>query len=231
MRSRYLLLTALFVIGAVRIFAQMDMKETISAIKTNLEKSKESVKQYSWIETTSTYLKGELKSTKQNQCYYSVDGKLTKVATGATTQEAQKGGLRGKIIANKKEDMAEYIERAIGRINAYLPPAGDKIMQIYNSGKAGIQVLEPKKKFKLSFPDYLQAGDQLSVSMDMANQKLMDVSVVTFIDTPSDKVLFDVAYGALPDGTQYAATTTLISDEKQLKIVITNSGFKKGTGQ
>ena len=226
-KTNLLLSLILFAITATS-FAQADMKETIAMIKTNLVQSKEKVKQYAWIETTKTYIKGELKSTKQNQCYYSVDGQLTKVATGGTDQAKKPGGLKGKIIANKKEEMADYIAKAMEKIKAYMPPDGEKIQQIYGAGKVTIQVLEPGKKFKLSFPDYLQQGDMLSLSLDKANQKLMAGNITTYIDKPEDKVIFDVTYKDLPDGTQYIVTTSLVAAAKNLKIVIENSGYKKG---
>jgi hypothetical protein len=223
-----LLSLILFAITATS-FAQADMKETIAMIKTNLLQSKEKVKQYAWIETTKTYIKGELKSTKQNQCYYSVDGQLTKVATGGTDQAKAPRGLKGKIVANKKEEMADYIAKAMEKIKAYMPPDGEKIQQIYGAGKVTIQVLEPGKKFKLSFPDYLQQGDMLSLSLDKANQKLMAGNITTYIDKPEDKVIFDVTYKDLPDGTQYIVTTSLVAAAQNLKIVIENSGYKKGS--
>ena len=212
-------------------FAQVDMKETVAMIKTNLVQSKEKIKQYAWIETTKTYVKGELKSTKQNQCYYSVDGQLTKVATGGTDQAKKPGGIRGKIAANKKEDMADYVAKSLEKIKAYLPPDGDKLQQIYGAGKVGIQILEPGKKFKLNFPDYLQKGDMLSISINKETQKLMAGTVSTYIDKPEDKVIFDVTYKDLPDGTQYTVTTSLVAEAKDLKIVIENSGYRKGAGQ
>jgi hypothetical protein len=213
------------------IFAQPDMKETMAVIKTSLVQSKANMKQYSWIETTSTWIKGELKSTKQNQCYYSVDGKLTKVATGNSDQAKKAGGIKGKIIENKKEELADYIAKAMDKVNDYLPPDADKIGQIYAAGKSAIQIIDPAgKKYKLSFPDYIQKGDMLSVSIDMGNQKLMAISVSTYIDNPSEKVTFDMTYNNLPDGTQYSANTTLVADAKNLKITIVNSGFKKGSG-
>ena len=125
--------------------------------------------------------------------------------------------------------MADYIAKAMEKIKAYMPPDGEKIQQIYGAGKVTIQVLEPGKKFKLSFPDYLQQGDMLSLSLDKANQKLMAGNITTYIDKPEDKVIFDVTYKDLPDGTQYIVTTSLVAAAQNLKIVIENSGYKKGS--
>jgi len=231
MKRRFLLPIMSILILTFRTFAQQDVQELISMVKKNLAESKEHIKQYEWLETTTTFLKGEQKSVKQNQCYYSVDGKLTKVETGGGTEAKTKGGIRGKVAANKKEDMADYVKAAIEKIQTYLPPDAAKLQQIFGAGKSSIQVLEPGKKFKISFPDYNEKGDLLSISIDKAKQKLMSLDVSTYIDEPDKKVVFNVAYKDLPDGTQYANSTTLDAQAKNLKIVIVNSGYKKGNGK
>jgi hypothetical protein len=227
------LFTVLFLIVVANSgIAQTDMAETIGMIKKNLAESKEKIKNYEWIETMTTSLKGEDKSVKQNQCYYSVDGKLTKVRTGATTAPAKTpGGIRGKAVANKKEEMADYIKACIAQVHTYLPPDAAKLQQIYAAGKATIQVLEPGKKFKLNFPDYNLKGDMLSISVDKVNQKIMALDVNTYVDDPAKKIVFNVTYSDLPDGTQYESTTTLDAQGKDLKIVIANSGYKKAAGK
>ncbi len=74
MRQANLLIALMLLALASAGFAHADMKEPVAMIKTNLQQSKEQVKQYSWIETTKISLKGELNTTKQNQCYFSLDG-------------------------------------------------------------------------------------------------------------------------------------------------------------
>lgn len=213
------------------LFAQADVQETVAMIKKNLAESKEKIKKYEWIETTTIFSKGEQKSLKQNQCYYSVDGKLTKVETGGSKQAKTPGGIRGKIASNKKEEITDYMKKAVEKIQAYLPPSPDKIQKIYGDGKVSIQVLEPGKKFKLSFPDYNEPGDVLTISVDKIKQKLIGASVSTSVDNPAEKVIFNITFKDLPDGTQYVANTTLDAQAKNVKIVIENSGYKKGAGQ
>lgn len=212
------------------IFAQADMQETVAMIKKNLADSKEKIRKYEWIETTTIFMKGEQKSLKQCQCYYSVDGKLTKVETGASTKAKTPGGIRGKIAENKKEELTDYMKKAIAKIQTYLPPSPEKIQKIYADGKVSIQVLEPGKKFKLSFPDYNEKGDMVTISVDKTDQKLIGASVSTSVDDPKEKVVFNITYNSLPDGTQYNANTTLDAQTQNVKIVIETSGYKKGAG-
>ena len=71
----------------------------------------------------------------------------------------------------------------------------------------------------------------LSVSVDTEHKLVLALAVKTSVDTPTDKVNFNIVYNALPDGTQYAGMTTLDATAKEVKITIENSGFKKGAGQ
>lgn len=231
MKIRFLLIVLMSIALTSGLFAQTEIQDDIAMIKKNLMDSKEKIKQYEWIETTTSFINGEQKSVKQNQCYYSVDGKLTKVATGATTQANTPGGVRGKVIANKKEEMADYVTVAVAKIQTYLPPDAGKIQNIYGAGKSTIQVLEPNNKFKISFPDYNEPGDVLAVSLDRTNKKLMALDVTTSVDDPKQKVVFNITFSNLPDGTQFQGKTTLDAKEKNLKIVIENSGFKKAAAK
>jgi hypothetical protein len=231
MKKICLVMTLIMISGISGLFAQADMKETVAMIKKNLADSKEKIKKFEWIETTTTFVDGEQKSLKQCQCYYSLDGKLTKVETGASTKAKTPGGIRGKIAKNKKAEMTDYMKKAIKKIQTYLPPSPEKIQKIYAAGKISVQVLEPGKKFKLSFPDYNEKGDVLTISLDKTEQKLIGASVTTSVDDPKEKVVFDITYNSLPDGTQYTANTTLDAQVKKVKIVIENSGYKRGAGQ
>jgi hypothetical protein len=223
--KKYSVLLILFLVaGFSQVFAQ-EMKDDVAMIKKNLTESKAKMKSYEWIETTTVFLKGEQKSVKQKQCYYSLDGKLTKVETGGTTEAKKKGGIRGKVAENKKEDMTDYMKEAVAKIQTYLPPDPEKLQQIYAAGKVAIQILEPNKKFKLGFPDYNEPGDLLSMSIDKVAQKIIAVDVSTSVE-PGDKVIFNIIYKNLPDGTQYEGSTTMDAKAKDLKIVIENSGFK-----
>ncbi|MBN1198960.1 MAG: hypothetical protein JXA23_06390 [Bacteroidales bacterium] len=230
MMKKNFLIWLIILAGAGVASAQPDMKETLSVIQSSLAKSRADMQYYSWVETIRTWVDNELKSTKENQCYYSVDGKLVKIATGNSDQPKTPGGIRGKIIENKKEALSEYIDKSLEKIREYLPPDGDKLQKIYDGGKVGIQILSPGKQFKLSFPDYLQQGDLLSISVDIAEKKLIALSVSTWIDKPEEMIVFDVTYKILPDGTQYTALTDLQASAKNLKIEIEESGFRKGSG-
>ena len=86
---------ALFMIGSGHVFAeaqQPSVPERVAELKAALAASQASLRQYEWMETTVTSLKGEEKSRKQQRCYYGADGVLQKVAVSASS--AAVGWLR-----------------------------------------------------------------------------------------------------------------------------------------
>lgn len=232
MKKNIFILALLLITAITNSFGQADdLQDNINLIKQNLIDSKESIKKYEWIETATVFIKGEQKSVKQNQCYYALDGTLTKVPTGNTTQSQKKGGIRGAIIENKKEDMADYIEKALAKIKTYMPLQPEKIQQIYAAGKVGIQILEPGKKYKLSFPDYLQTGDVLSITLDKVNKFMTGYSINTFMADATDPVSLNIVLKTLPDKTSYPGEVTFNSEKEKIKIVLVNNGYKVGGGR
>ena len=219
-----LLFTALSYSG----FAQSpEMQASIGAIKKNLSESGAKIRNYEWIETTTVYYSGEVKSKTTKQCYYGVDGKLNKVTVGEPAKAAKSpGGLRGKAAANKKEDIEEYMEKCVEKIHAYLPPKSEKIQAIVSSGKAVISPLVPGKVYKVDLPDYLQAGDMVSMTMDNSQGLLQEMSVSSFIKDKNDKVGILIKYSSLPDMTSFPGEIKLDAPSQKVKVVITNTGHK-----
>ena len=68
--------------------------ERIAALKTAMETSKASLKQYEWIETTVVSLNGDEKSRKQERCFYGAEGGLTKVELNESPEAANPRAYR-----------------------------------------------------------------------------------------------------------------------------------------
>ena len=80
----------------------------------------------------------------------------------------------------------------------------------------------------LGADDYLlQPGDVLTVEVDPASNRVMGLTVVTYLDNPKDAVTLDVRFSSLQDGTGYPATQALVAKAKNLSVDVTNSGYRK----
>lgn len=218
---------AVLVAGSPPAAAQApSLDERVAALKQSQQQDQARLRQYEWIETTVMSLRGEEKSRKQNRCYFGADGRVQKLPVSATAAKKPRG-LRGKIAENKKEELADYMERAAGTVKLYVPPDPGLLQRAKDAGKASIHVLEPGKRARLEFRDYLERGDLVGVEFALAANRVLGLSVSTFLGSPEDPVGLDVRFANLVDGTGYPARVTLDAKAKNVTVAVENTGYRK----
>jgi hypothetical protein len=207
-------------------------QDRVAALKQSLAESQKAIRRYEWIETTVISLKGEEKARTQKRVYYGADGTLQKVPMGdaAPPPQAQPGGRRGgrlkeKIVENKKDDMKEYMERATALIHKYVPPKPEDIQRARDGGKLTAGPAGPGPA-RLAFTDFLLPGDRLALDVDAAANRLVGLTVESYLDQRDDAVTLAVQLGTLADGTSYTAQTTLNAAAKHIQVVIRNAGHR-----
>jgi hypothetical protein len=201
--------------------------ERVDALKANLAASQAALRHYQWIETTNVSLKGEVKSSVQKRCYYGVDGVLQKVEVSASPQAAPPRGLRGRVAANKKEELTTYMQSAVALVKSYVPPDPVKIQAVKEAGDVSVQLGGSGSDVKLVLQNYEKPGDSLDVSINLDTNQMKGLSVASYLDDPADAVTLGVIMSTLPDGTVYASESTLDAPAKNLTVVVQNSGYQK----
>jgi hypothetical protein len=185
------------------------------------------LKQYTWVESTEISLKGEVKKIEQKDCKYGSDGKVQKTPLGGTPEQKQEGGrrkgIKGRIVANKVEEMKEYMDRVGSLVHRYVPPDPQAMQAAFQSGKASID----KAAGALVFSDYAKPGDKVTLLFDPAAKKLKSFQVSTYLDDQNDAVSLVANFSNLPDGTNYLEQSILDAKAKQIRIKTTNFGHKK----
>ena len=202
--------------------------DPVAAMKQSLQAGMAALRQYEWIETTTTSLKGEEKSKKQNRCYYGASGDVQKVPVGEAPAPEGKSprGLRGKIVQNKKEDISEAMQEAVALVKAYVPPDPAKIQAAKDAGRVAVNPPDAKGHARAVISDYLKPGDSLSVDMDMATSHITGLTVATFTDK-KDPVGLNVSFGTFPDGGSFPAKIALKVEKESMDVVIENTGHRK----
>jgi hypothetical protein len=204
-----------------------DLQQRVAALKQSAAQDQQSIRQYEWIETTVISLKGEEKSRQQKRCYYGAEGSLQKVTESAAPAPEKKRGLRGRVAENKKEELTDYMKQAVGLVKTYVPPDPTKIQAVKEAGKISLDMPGAGKGARLNFRDYAKPGDVLSVEVDPASNRVMGLTVATYLDDAKDSVTLDVRFSSFPDGTGYPATQVLVAKAKNLSVNVTNSGYRK----
>lgn len=207
-------------------------QEHLAAFKQSLAKNKEALKKYQWVETTTVSVKGEVKSVKQNACYYGADGKVQKTPMGepaaapAEQPSGRRGRLKAKVIANKKEELTEYMKAAIELVGQYIPPNPELVKYSKETNNIKVEQVEPNKVIRLSFPDFIKNGDMLSATLNLVSNSIVDVNISTYLESEKDKITLSVVFSQLSDGTNYTGKTTLNAPEKNVVVVVENSGYR-----
>lgn len=203
-------------------------QERVEAIKQAFAESQKRLQSYEWIETTVLTLKGEEKSTKMQRCSYGPDGKVQKVpfGDGPDDESRKKGGIRGKIIDNKKQELTEYMEQAADLVHQYLPPEPEKIQACKDAGHAQLQFAVPGERARIAFNDYLLPKDSMFFDIDQGDNRILALGVSTYLGKEKDAVTLEVGFDVLPDGTSYQKTKVLVAKAKDIKVTITNSAYR-----
>jgi len=204
-----------------------DLQQRVVALKQSAAKDQQNIRQYEWIETTVISLKGEEKSRQQKRCYYGAEGSLQKVAESASPPPQKKRGLRGHVAENKKEELTDYMKQAVALVKTYVPPDPGKIQAVKDAGKISLDMPGAGTGARLNFRDYAKPGDMLSVEVDPTSNRVMGLTVATYLDDAKDSVTLDVRFSSFPDGTGYPATQVLVAKAKNLSVNVTNSGYRK----
>jgi hypothetical protein len=207
--------------------AQPTPQQRAAMLKQWLQASQQQLRGYEWIETTVVSLKGEEKSRQQKQCYYGADGALQKIAVGEPPQAASGGPLRKRLAANKKEELTGYMKSAAELVHSYVPPNPATIQGAVQGGRLAVQMLEPGRRIRLDFSDFNKPGDRLGVEIEVPTNRLLGLSVNSYLESVADAVTLSTAMGVLPDGTIYTARSQLDAPAKHITVVIENSGYRR----
>jgi hypothetical protein len=211
-------------------------QERVAALKQSLAENQAALKHYTWTESTEISLKGEVKKRQQKLCRYGPDGKVQKTPIGAeqpAPQPQQQSGRRGArmkehIVEKKKGEIKDYMEDVAALIHQYVPPDKDKIQAAQTAGHVSMKPDKASGTAAIGVTDYLKPGDSLDIGLDLAAKALTSYGVASYVEDPKDdQVTMSVTFAALPDGTHYPQQIVLDVKAKQIKVVITNSGYAK----
>jgi len=203
-----------------------DLQQKLAAVKQTAAANAEALRAYTWLEKTEILLKGELKATNVDSCRYGPDGKVQKTPVVQPPPPEKKRGLRGKIVANKTEEMKEELQATVALIQEYVPPASDQIQVVINAGTASLAQAGPQR-VAFIFPGYVKSGDALTVTFDKAITVLQQIDVKTYLDKPEEPATLRVTMQALPNGISFPGSIVLKIVDRKLEVRVTKSNYQK----
>jgi hypothetical protein len=203
-----------------------DLQQRLAAVKQSIAANQQALRSYSWLEKTELSLKGEVKATKVDSCRYGPDGKVQKTPVVQPPPPEKKRGLRGKIAANKTEEMKEELQATAALIQQYVPPAPDQIQVVMNAGTASLGQAGPNL-VAFTFPGYVKQGDALTITFDKAMTALRQLDVKTWLEKPEEPATLRVVMQSMPNGISFPGSIVLSIPASKLEVRITKSNYQK----
>ncbi len=213
--------------------SQPTPQERVAMLRQWLQASGQQLRSYEWIETTAVSLGGVEKVRRQSQCYYGADGRLQKVQLSETKQDSGStppgplGRLAKKAGERKKEELTGYMKSAVELVHAYIPPEPARIQRAMDAGGVSVNVVQPGRLVRVDIREYLKPGDVLGVEIELPTNRLVALSVASYLDDPSDAVVLKVGISVLPDGTLFPGQIVLDAKAKDMRVAIQNSGHRR----
>ena len=203
-----------------------DLQQRLAAVKQSVTANQQALRSYTWLEKTELSLKGEVKATKVDSCRYGPDGKVQKTPVVQPPPAEKKRGLRGKIAANKTEEMKEELQATIALIQQYVPPDPGMIQVVMNAGTASLGQAGPEL-VAFNFPGYAKQGDALTITFDKAITGLRQIDVKTWLEKPEEPATLRVVMQSMPNGISFPGSIVLSIPASKLEVRITKSNYQK----
>ncbi|MGH8427477.1 MAG: hypothetical protein ACRES7_05780 [Gammaproteobacteria bacterium] len=206
------------------------LEQKLAAIKASTAANQQKLHHYTWTETSLITLNGNTRPPKQSLCSYGSNGKVQKTPIGTSAQSTSNASgpgsrLKNRIIEKKTAEMEDYMKRVAALIALYMPPNTSKMQQAFQ--KKNVSFQPGSGMVTLVFKNYVQPGDSMTLAFNTATKKISSVKVKTYLDSPQDGVSLAVSFASLPDGTNHASQTVIDAQAKNIRIVNTNSNYRK----
>jgi hypothetical protein len=212
--------------ASARTADAQDLQQKLAAVKQSIAANQQALRSYTWLEKTELSLKGEVKATKVDSCRYGPDGKVQKTPVVQPPPPEKKRGLRGKIAANKTEEMKEELQATVALIQRYVPPDSDQIQVVMNAGTASVSQAGPQL-LAFNFPGYAKQGDALTITFDKAITALRQIDVKTWLEKPEEPAMLKVVMQSMPNGISFPGSIVLSIPASKLEVRITKSNYQK----
>jgi hypothetical protein len=204
---------------------QLSVQDRVATLNSLLTDSQAALRHYEWIETTVVSLHGEVRSRKQERCYYGPDGTLKKAdvySSGFPGSESREAGR----IERKPKDLTEAMQNAPSLVKSYIPLNPTDMQAARHAGRVSVVVLQSGKRVRVNVLDYHKVGDEVGIELDLAKNRILRVTVVTYLDNITDVVTLNATMGQMSDGTAYPAAIMLEEPTRSLNVAVQDTGYR-----
>ena len=211
---------------AASVAQNPEMEEKLMAIHQAQVANKQRLAQYTWQETETISIKGEVKDTKIYQVQM-VNGQQQKtlVNNQSAQSEGREGRIKERIVEKKTEEYEQYGQEIGALAKQYTTPNPEALMQAKQQGN--LSLVPAAGTVSLVIKNYVKPGDSVTMTINDQTHSPASVQVNSYLNDPKDAVMINAQFEKLPDGTNHVATTTIDGVSKQLTVNEQNSNYRR----
>jgi hypothetical protein len=202
------------------------MQQKVQEIKQSQAANKQMLAKYTWQETQTISLKGEVKKTNMFLVRIGPDGTQQKTPIDAQPAAQPSGGrLKRHIVEKKKEEFEEYAQQIAALAKQYSQFDPDTLQEAFQKGNISF---EPSGEgvITLTIKSYLKPNDQVSLTFNRQQKGIQSFNVSSYLNDPSDAVKISAQFARIPNGPNHVSTMRIDGVSKQLTVNIANSNYQ-----
>jgi hypothetical protein len=204
------------------------LQQKVAQAKQLMIANKQQLAHYTWQVQETVSVGGNVKQQSIYQVQLGPDGNQVRTLVSQPVAP-ESGGRQHGIKHRMKEDYQDYAQSVGALAKSYAQLSASRVQQLYAQGAVALRAAGAPGYSALVISGYEKPGDSIVVMFSDNPKALASVNVTSYLSQPSDGVTMQVHYAKLPDGTNYAATTTVNGQSKNLTIVDQSSNFAPRT--
>ena len=204
-----------------------ELQQRIAEIKQASAANKQALSHYTWQESQTTSIKGEVKKQQLFQVSVGPDGQQQKTLIGGSQAAPPSGGkLKQHVIEKKTEEFKDYGQQIAALAKQYTQSDPGRLQQAFQQGNVSLQSGGGEGEVTLVIKNYIKPNDSVTLVFNKQQKAIQGIKVATYLDDPSDAVTISAQFAKLPDGTNHVAGTQINGVSKQLTVVTQNSNYQ-----
>jgi hypothetical protein len=184
------------------------------------------LRQYTFKQRTEVSMSGEVRSVRLDQVRFDLDGNLERISLTPATAEAPKArGLRGKVVAKKREEASDYVERLMSLARRYLGPGRGDLEKLSRKAEIWKGQGATGNQVRIQATDFVKSDDSFVWTLDAAAKLPVRMEARTELD--GDPVTITAEYRTLPSGPNYVARAIVKSPRKELEVKVESFDYER----
>jgi hypothetical protein len=201
-----------------------ELQQHVAEIKEYLSLNKLVLARYTWQESQTVSVKGEVKKQELFQVRMGPDGQPMKTDL---TPDDSSGGRKHGIKHRIKEDYENYGKEIATLAQSYAAPEPGRFQQLFEQGNVLLGSAGAPNEVKVVVNGYLKPGDSVTIIFNKQEKAIQSLQISSYLNDPQNVVTISAQYARLPDGPNHVSSMIVNGVSKEMTVQMQNTNYQK----